>query len=354
MDDFDEDDDDGGGDWITTFADMATLLMAFFVLLLSFAEMDVVKYQAVVGSMKEALGVEPDSVKRFQDEAKSTDPKCPKVTPEKMATPTPKQVLAEVDKKLKEQARVIRTRLSKLIKQSLVTVEKTTNLIVIRLPEKGMFGAGTATVSRKFKPVLVEISKALLEVEGEIIVAGHTDDRPINSNEFRSNWDLSSERAVSVLHELTAVSKLKPGSLAAVGYGATRPLVANDTKTNRSLNRRVEILVKKPAIISEAPKGLESVKKRAEKAAADIAAGVDAGPTDVDAGASTPDAASSEDVKRAETDNRGSDSVGPKPDVTSSAEVTPATPPPADAAGDKTSPTAPKNSGDSSGDQEVQ
>lgn len=258
---FGGDDDDGGGDWITTFADMATLLMAFFVLLLSFAEMDVEKYAAVVGSMKDALGQEQDSKKKgLKVVEETTDAKTVKVkcSPAEVEKQVVGAMAADIDKQLQEKARVIRKKLSQLIKESLVSVERASDYIVIRIPENGMFGGGSARLGRQFKPILKQIRVALLAIEGEILIAGHTDDRPIRSRDLRSNWDLAAERAVSVVHELLVTKELKPHRLAAIGYGDSRPLAPNTDKKSRARNRRVEIVIKKLSKYKPVPKEVET------------------------------------------------------------------------------------------------
>ena len=148
--------------------------------------------------------------------------------------------------------------LSEEIADGSVELESTTDKIIIRINEKASFPSGRATLRAGFVEVLDKIHVALAEVEGTVTVAGHTDDRPINTKRFRSNWELSAGRAVSVVHALLRPGLLDSRRFLIEGHGDSHPLVANDTAENRARNRRVElVIVLKPA-------SLEAVSEESE------------------------------------------------------------------------------------------
>ena len=105
-----------------------------------------------------------------------------------------------------------------------------------------MIRSGSADLTPNFKPVLKIIRKALEDTEGKIVVEGHTDDDPISTARFRSNWELSSARAVSVAHALFD-DKLTPDRFTVSGHADTRPLVSNETPAGKARNRRVEVVI---------------------------------------------------------------------------------------------------------------
>ena len=122
-----------------------------------------------------------------------------------------------------------------------IELESPTDSIIIRIDENASVPSGRAKLRAGFNEVLDKIHLALAEVEGTVTVAGHTDDRPINTKRFRSNWELSAGRAVSVVHALLRSNLLDSRRFLIEGHGASRPLVDNDTPENRARNRRVEI-----------------------------------------------------------------------------------------------------------------
>lgn len=229
---------------MTTFADMATLLMAFFVLLLAFSEMDIVKYKAVSGSMKRALGVKVDS----------TDISLPKGDPSPIPeirgsdAPDPGKPDGshekDKDKQHSQEAMLVKQKLSEEIKEKKILLDEgLPGKLIIRLPEQGVFPSGSDEISQAFVPTLAKIRAVLADVQGNIYVAGHTDDRPISNKRFRSNWDLSAGRAVSVVHVLLKGGKVTSDRVVAQGYAESRPLVPNTDKTSRAKNRRVDIIL---------------------------------------------------------------------------------------------------------------
>ena len=116
--------------------------------------------------------------------------------------------------------------------------------VIIRLRNQGLFSSGRAQVNENFKPLLRRIAEAISEVDGQVVVAGHSDNVPIHTIRFPSNWHLSMARAESVTDVLKQSASL-PGEITAEGRADNEPLVPNDTAENRARNRRVEVILEK-------------------------------------------------------------------------------------------------------------
>jgi|TARA_R110000764_G_scaffold49518_2_gene109431 chemotaxis protein MotB len=274
--------------YMGTFADLMSLLMCFFVLLLSFAEMDVIKFKQLAGSLKLAFGVQrevqADSIPMGTSViAQEFSPGRPEPTPinevKQKADNTPENTLEVIckpgDAELKEQsdsgapapvifvdkshadlerekkiqetegdAQMIASVMREEISKGTVEIETQEETITIRIKDQGSFESGSAELNYDFIPVIDLIRDVLVGIQGTISVEGHTDNVPIDSRRFRSNWQLSSTRAISVAEELFSTGQLNQGRFAVTGYADTRPLVANDTPFNRATNRRVEIVIK--------------------------------------------------------------------------------------------------------------
>jgi len=256
--------------WLATFADLMALLMCFFVLLLSFAEIDAIRFKKMAESMKDAFGVQrevpaPDIVMGtsviMQEFSPSTIPEPSLVDEvrqqttdiEKQNLDVPSEVAdavveAALDKVLQEvaqQAEEIREALQLEIEENLVSVETEQTKIIIRINEKGSFPSGSAKLNDDFYGVMVRISEAVARTPGKVVVAGHTDDVPISTNRFRSNWELSSARAVTVVHALLDDINVDPKRIAVEGHADSQPLVPNDSVENRAINRRVELIIQR-------------------------------------------------------------------------------------------------------------
>ncbi|OUR72609.1 hypothetical protein A9Q78_06465, partial [Methylophaga sp. 41_12_T18] len=127
------------------------------------------------------------------------------------------------------------------IAQNLVSLETIEDRVTIRINEQAAFPSGNARLKPGFMPVLNKISQSLAQTEADFIVSGHTDDIPINSPRYRSNWELSAARAASVVHILLEQPRLTAERFYIKGRGSTQPLAANNSLANRAVNRRVEI-----------------------------------------------------------------------------------------------------------------
>jgi chemotaxis protein MotB len=265
--------------WLATFADLMSLLMCFFVLLLSFAEIDAVRFKKMAESMKDAFGVqreipanqivkgvsviqmefspstipEPSIINEIRQETQDEDKEELKVND---------AVVEAVEQKLKEeiqqQAEELQEALKEEIDQGLVEIETQHPRIILRIREKGSFPSGSAKLKPGFFDVMDKISGKIAGVPGKIIVGGHTDDIPISTSRFRSNWELSAARAVTVTHALLSNPAIDPKRVVIEGNADSKPLAPNDSRENRAKNRRVElILVRGQAEVEEGEDGLD-------------------------------------------------------------------------------------------------
>lgn len=274
--------------YMGTFADLMSLLMCFFVLLLSFAEMDVLKFKQLAGSMREAFGVqkqiEAESIpmgtsiiaQEFSpgrpeptpiNEVRQKADDVPENTLEVMCKPDSAQLneqdgagqpspnttvdMSQADMQREQQiqqteetAQQVASVMREEISKGTVEVETQENTITIRLKDRGSFQSGSAELNYDFIPIIDMVRDVLVGLEGSIAVEGHTDNIPIDSPRFRSNWQLSSARAISVAEELFSTGQLEQSRFSVTGFADTRPLVPNDTPQNRATNRRVEIVIR--------------------------------------------------------------------------------------------------------------
>jgi len=252
--------------WLATFADLMSLLMCFFVLLLSFATMDAAKFKKVAESMENAFGVQRDIVAveipmgtsiiaqhfspaqttptPLEQIKQSTNQQATKldVSVEDMEEVKQKMLQAKVGE-IEDQADKIEGSLAQEIGEGLVSVETQGLKIIIRINEKGSFPSGTAILKTGFEPVMEKITSAVNDSKGTVHVAGHTDNIPISTDWYRSNWELAAGRAVTVADFMLKKQGTDPERIVVEGHADTKPLVANDSAVNRAKNRRVEIII---------------------------------------------------------------------------------------------------------------
>ncbi len=269
FDEYREDDDNvppaGAPAWMVTFADLMSLLLCFFVLLLSFSTMDVARFRAIAESLQGALGapagtvlvavpvetaapVQTEPVLPEQPPVVAAEPVQPAESP--AAEPLNLSV-AERELALREQqdtealAQQLAAALHAEIVANRIELIAEGRTITMRLREHGSFGSGEATLDPKAVAVLARIREHLAGTSGRIEVAGHTDNQPIETDRFRSNWELSAARAVSVAHELMADGSIPATRVAVSGHADTMPIASNDRDAERARNRRVEIVVRR-------------------------------------------------------------------------------------------------------------
>jgi chemotaxis protein MotB len=168
-------------------------------------------------------------------------------TEDAMSQQALEQAMQDMESAAQEQindlVKKIAEQLEEQIQDGAIELESLGQQIIIRIRENGSFPSGSAFLQPKFKPIMREIGELLNTVPGEIMVSGNTDNISVNSELFSSNWDLSSQRAVAIAHELVEVPGFQQDRLIVAGHADTRPIVPNTNALNRRRNRRVEIAI---------------------------------------------------------------------------------------------------------------
>ncbi|WP_435274687.1 flagellar motor protein MotB [Psychrobium sp. nBUS_13] len=273
--------------WMGTFADLMSLLMCFFVLLLAMSEMDVLKFKQIAGSMKYAFGVQnkievKDIPKGTSVIAQEFRPGRPDPTPiEIINQQTAEVTQREIDFQAGEDAnsggkeqqrgdqrgaaaaadspsdaeksaaqeetnqelKKMAEKLEEQIEDGAIEIESLGQQIIIRIREKGSFPSGSANLQPRFVPVITKVGELLADIPGEITVSGHTDSDQLHTELYKSNWELSSLRAVAVAHELVKVRNFNPTRLQVVGLADMKPLTDGTDILSQRRNRRVEIAI---------------------------------------------------------------------------------------------------------------
>ena len=225
-----EEKEEGAPHWMTTFSDMTTLLLTFFVLLFAFAQFDLIKFKRVMGSIREAFGVQRTQIGEFP---------TAETTPIQLFD---YQKLDSVIEMFYRQTRMYRELKRELQKIPGVDVLVSERGIVVRAEERIFFDLGKADIKPEAYPFLDKMAELIKEYpEYRVAIEGHTDDLPINTPRFPSNWELSAIRATTVLRYFLSKG-IPPERLKAVGYANTKPLVPNTSMENRAKNRRVEFV----------------------------------------------------------------------------------------------------------------
>jgi chemotaxis protein MotB len=219
--------------WMVTFADLIMLLLTFFVLLLTMSSMDTKKLKKLMSHFTESTGVlefsgtgDVSDFSSFISKYNNSD---------SMLVVDQRQFFPEI-------------KISSEIKKLLKNVNREIDLsddergVVLAFNENILFEIGRVSLKKEIYHMLDEISDAIYECPNDILIMGHTDNIPINSKIYKSNWELSAYRGLSVLNYFLKEKGLSPSRFYVGGYGSFRPLYPNDTAKRRSLNRRVEII----------------------------------------------------------------------------------------------------------------
>ena len=229
--------------WLVSYADFITLLFAFFVVMYSVSSVNEGKYRTVSDSIKAALNPvnsTPSSRLPF-----AVGDSKPKMINTDMASPND-----PVIRRMKEVIKKIHPSLA-LEMPDIRIIETGNGTIMISLPESILFGSGEARVRPEALPFLKALAQILTEMDRHIRVLGHTDNVPIRTAQFPSNWELSAVRAVMVVRIFSELNEIPITHLSATGFADSKPIATNDTPEGRTKNRRVEILVLEKRVTEE-------------------------------------------------------------------------------------------------------
>jgi chemotaxis protein MotB len=220
---FDEDEDLGR--WLLTYADLITLLLAFFIVMYSMSQLDAKRFGKVTEALQGVLRG-GDSVLK----SKETD-----------NTKTGHGLLNIGNLRMIQ--KYVEDKFKTLGKRDVLETELTERGLVVHIMDQALFNEGSANLQSKAMDILDLISETISLLPNHIRVEGHTDDKPINTPVYPSNWELSSARATEVVRYFTNNHAIPPHKISALGYGEYRPVMPNNSIENRARNRRVDIVI---------------------------------------------------------------------------------------------------------------
>lgn len=217
----------GGHDrWLLSYADLVTLLLALFTTLYAASTVDAEKLGHLESSMREAFDAPPIVAA---------------VSPRGAIVPPVTVVAGQVAQD------ELRLRLLKQLAEALrlerVDLQRDARGLVVSLPEEAAFGVAKTDMSEEARTIITRIAETVGPEANAIRIEGHTDDVPISTARYASNWELSTARASAVVAYLVENTGFNPARLSAAGYGEFHPRVANDTSQNRARNRRIDIVI---------------------------------------------------------------------------------------------------------------
>ncbi len=222
--------------WLTTFNDLVTLLMVFFVMLFTMSTIDTKKMKDFQFALQSGLGI--------LKEGKMVSVSVKETQPIEDMSHLMTQAESEIHEKSGHPKGELLDQALQFLQADLgIEVTPTHQGTRLSFEDQVLFSFGKALIIPQGFSFLDKIAKAIKKVPYSVRVEGHTDNVPIRTDRFPSNWELSVARAVNVVKYFAEVSDINPQRLSAVGYGESRPVVPNDTPPNRAKNRRVEILL---------------------------------------------------------------------------------------------------------------
>lgn len=220
----------GGGGWITTFSDLMSLLLTFFILLYSMSSVSLEKFQEASQSIQSALNGGASVIEGSTVEDVET----------KIETETIEEIIdPELIEMYNEVVAFLKT--NEMTAQASVEYDK--DGIYVNIQESILFGSGSAIIADSGKNTLNNLGELIQKFENDVVIEGYTDNVPMYNADFSSNWELSTGRALSVLRYLSEERNVIPTRLSAKGYGEYHPSVPNDSEENRAKNRRVNIVI---------------------------------------------------------------------------------------------------------------
>ncbi len=229
----------GAPGWMVTYSDLVTLILVFFILLFSMSQIDMIKFKAITESYRAHIFDFYPSI-------------VPLDNPASLETDMPEKKDKDDDKNRNSEASLnnllieVQSFLDKNGLEDVILANRTERGVVLVLQEKVLFAPGEANLIGDSFEFLDKVGDLLAKLPNLVKIEGHTDDRPMNSYRYPSNWELSAARASSVIRYFVENHQIDSGRFIAVGYADTRPIVSNSEQENRQKNRRVEIIISDP------------------------------------------------------------------------------------------------------------
>lgn len=270
--------------WMVSYADFLTLLLAFFVVMYSVSQLDEAKYRVLSDTLTEAFNVPEQSLDPIQvgervravnpgiveDQTQSPEqkPESGRVEEQGEKATTSEPQLPEEFRKISQQ---VQQEFAELMKQDLVSVQGNEEWLEIELKSSLLFASGEAEASDAAVPIMTAMAGIVKGSQLPIRVEGFTDDQPIASAQFPSNWELSAARAGSIV-KLLVEEGVDATRLAAIGYGEFQPVAPNTDEIGRAANRRVVLMISRNASLRPAIARRETIAPATLVPAADAAA----------------------------------------------------------------------------------
>lgn len=239
--------------WLVSYADFITLLFAFFVVMYSISSVNEGKYRVLSETLESVFSqpsrssdpIQVGEVSRGQGErvASPGKPDVPDFEIELPELPKERPPVSEQSvRTINDISQQLSSALADLITNEDVTIKQTGDWLEVEINSNFLFASGDARLAREAVPVIGQIADVLAPVANPLQVEGFTDDQPINTTRFPSNWELSAARAASVVNLLDRFG-IEPGRMSAIGYGEFKPIADNETEAGRQKNRRVVLVI---------------------------------------------------------------------------------------------------------------
>jgi chemotaxis protein MotB len=236
--------------WLVSYADFITLLFAVFTTLYAMSQTDKKKVEEVMQSLQQSFGMVTAGAPAPKINVIPSKPAniIPTIKPEMSVAPSGRtrsgqfRTRAE-EKDFRQIKSSIEAYLVKQGAQNKVNLTITRRGLIVSLKEAGFFDSGQAQIKQSGYEMLNTIAEVMTQYNNPLRIEGHTDDVPINTSQFPSNWELSTTRATNVLKYLLKYYDAEPEKISATGYGEFRPVTDNTTPENRAKNRRVDIVL---------------------------------------------------------------------------------------------------------------
>lgn len=228
--------------WLIPYADLLTLLLALFVILFASSQVDTKKYENIMRSLNYAF---TGGVGFF--ETSSVPPIMEPDAASGLGNRKDAEIAAEHIRREAE-LRQLKEQLDSYIQNHQLSTQLQTGLVsgklTITIRDNALFASGSANLTAEARQLALAISGMLHQYpDYEVEVSGHTDNVPIHTSEFETNWELSAKRAINFMKVLIANDPIGPERFRAIGYGEYRPIASNDTAEGRAQNRRVEVQI---------------------------------------------------------------------------------------------------------------